>query len=117
MATTNLTTRERQVLELIGNGRSTKDIAHTLKISAWTVASHRKRLCAKLGVHTTAELVAHSSAKSGAGTLATGRVKDRCQLEVDLETRQGRVQLTYAGRLKRTPGIATVRVGRSIFYF
>jgi DNA-binding CsgD family transcriptional regulator len=115
MPTTNLTTRERQIIELIGTGSSTKDIARALEISVWTVASHRKRICAKLGVHSTAELVAVSSADSAVGT--SGRSADRCQLSVDLATAAGRVQLTYSGRLRRTPGKATVRIGRTLFYF
>ena len=114
MEKTNLTARERQILDLIGTGSSTKEIARALEISVWTVASHRKRICRKLGVHTTAELVAVSSADS-AGT--SGRKADRCQLSVNLGTSRARLQLTYSGRLRRTPGAATVRIGRTVFYF
>ena len=117
MAGTNLTARERQILELIGTGRSTKEIARALKISTWTVASHRKGICAKLGVHTTAELVAHSSAESTAGAFTAGRSTDRCHLTVELGTRKGRLLLTYSGRLRRMPGAVTVRIGRNVFYF
>jgi len=117
MVKTNLTERERQIFELIGGGSSTKDIADALQISTWTVASHRKRLCAKLGIHTTAELVALSSAESRAARLAVGRREDRCHLSVDLGTKEGRVRLTYSGRLRRTPGPVTVQIGRSLFYF
>ncbi len=117
MARTNLTARERQVLELIGSGRSTREIADCLRVSVWTVASHRKRICAKLGVHTTAELVALSSAASRVGTLAAVRRADPCHLVVEFGTRQRRVRLTYSGRLRRTPAVATVRIGRNLFYF
>ena len=117
MAKMNLTERERQIFELIGRGTSSKDIARALEISIWTVASHRKRLCAKLDVHATAELVALSSAESRAGSLVVGRRGDKCHLAVDLGTRQGRVRLTYSGRLKRTPGPVTLQIGRSLFYF
>ena len=114
MPTTELTTRERQIVELIGTGSSTKEIANALEISAWTVASHRKRICAKLGVHTTAELVAVALADSGGGTSPRGAA--RC-LSLDLGTSQGRVRLTYSGQLRRTPGAATARIGRTLFYF
>ena len=117
MAKTNLTPRESQILELIGAGRATKEIARVLRISVWTVASHRKRLCAKLGVHTTAELVALSSAKSRTGASAVGGSANRCHLTVELGTRNGNVRLTYGGQLRRTPGVATVRIGRNLFYF
>jgi len=117
MVQTNLTERERQIFELIGRGSSTKDIARALRISSWTVASHRKRICAKLGVHTTAELVALSSANFGARTVAAGRRPDKCHLAVDFGTKQGRVRLTYSGRLKRTSGAATVQIGRNLYYF
>ena len=93
MATTNLTRRESQILELIGSGSSTKDIARALQISVWTVASHRKRICEKLGVHTTAELVALSSAKAKEGSFDSGRPHDRCHLTVEFGTRSGRVFL------------------------
>lgn len=117
MARTNLTARERRVLELLGSGRSTKEIAQQLGVSIWTAASHRKRICEKLGVHTTAELVALSSAKSRIDTFVVGRRAVGCHLTVDLGTGQGRVQLSYSGRLKRTPGVATVRIGRNLYYF
>jgi DNA-binding CsgD family transcriptional regulator len=117
MARTNLTARERQILDLIGTGNSTKEIARALKISIWTVASHRKRLCAKLGVHTTAELVALSSAEIKTGTFAPGRSTDRCHLTVDFGTTNGRLRFTYSGRLRRTPGAVAVWIGRNRFYF
>jgi DNA-binding CsgD family transcriptional regulator len=52
-----LTRREREILELIGHGKTTKEIATVLKISAGTISNHRKSLCRKLNVHSTAELV------------------------------------------------------------
>ncbi len=116
MASTNLTAREHQVFELIGSGSSTKEIAQQMRISVWTVASHRKRICAKLGVHTTAELVAMSSVTEKS-PLSSGRSAERCHLKVDFCTRQGRVCLTYSGRLKRKSGIVIVQIGRRIFHF
>ena len=117
MARANLTERERQIFDLIGRGSSTKDIASALGISIWTVASHRKRLCEKLGVHTTPELVALSSAEFKVGSLPVGRRADRCRLAVDLRMRQGRVRLTYSGPQRRTPGAVTVQIGRGLYYF
>jgi len=49
--------RERQVLALVGQGKSSKEIATVLGISVATVASHRKQLRQKLDLHSTAELV------------------------------------------------------------
>jgi DNA-binding NarL/FixJ family response regulator len=53
-----LTKREREILQLLTLGRSKKEIADTLVISAKTVASHLQRLMAKLGVHSQAQVVA-----------------------------------------------------------
>ncbi|MCL4402913.1 MAG: helix-turn-helix transcriptional regulator [Acidobacteria bacterium] len=48
-----LTAREADVLALIGHGKTTKEIAVLLAISAETVGNHRKQLCRKLSVHLT----------------------------------------------------------------
>ena len=53
-----LTHREREVLKQIALGKTTKQIAQTLYLSAYTVANHRKHICKKLGLHSTAQLVA-----------------------------------------------------------
>jgi DNA-binding CsgD family transcriptional regulator len=50
--------REREVLRLVSAGKTTKEIASSLGLSCHTVADHRKRLCKKLGAHSTAELIA-----------------------------------------------------------
>ncbi|HKE23227.1 MAG TPA: LuxR C-terminal-related transcriptional regulator [Bryobacteraceae bacterium] len=52
-----LTPREQQVLDLIGKGKTTKEIATILKLSTGTVGNHRKSICRKWDVHSTAELV------------------------------------------------------------
>lgn len=52
-----LTTRELEVLQLIVNGRSNKEIATMLKVSANTVAVHRANIMQAMGIHNTAELV------------------------------------------------------------
>src|SRR5436190_9213488 len=51
-----LTTRELEVLQLIVHGKSSKDIAAILGISANTIAVHRANLMQTLGIHNTAEL-------------------------------------------------------------
>ncbi len=55
-----LSLRERQVLQLIAEGNSTKDIAAQLGISAKTVESHRSKLMRKLDIHDTAGLVRYA---------------------------------------------------------
>lgn len=55
-----LTSRERQVLQLVGEGKSTKEIAVLLGISTKTAESHRTRLMQKLDIHETASLVRYA---------------------------------------------------------
>lgn len=55
-----LTERERQVLVLIANGKSTKEAAAQLGISYKTADSHRSRILEKLGVHETASMVRYA---------------------------------------------------------
>lgn len=56
-----LTLRERQVLQLIAEGKSTKDVASLLGISVKTAESHRTRLMQKLDIHETASLVLYAA--------------------------------------------------------
>jgi DNA-binding NarL/FixJ family response regulator len=51
-----LTDRQRQILQLIAEGRQNKEIAEILQVSVKTVEFHRGRLISKLGAHTVAEL-------------------------------------------------------------
>ena len=55
-----LTTRELEVLQLIVHGKSNKDIATVLGLSANTVAVHRANIMQTLGIHNTAELVVYA---------------------------------------------------------
>ena len=55
-----LTARERQVLQLIAEGKSTKELATILGISVKTAESHRTRLMQKLDIHETATLVLYA---------------------------------------------------------
>jgi len=59
-AATPLTAREVQVLALVAEGNSTKEIAALLGISYKTADSHRSRIMEKLGVHETASLVRYA---------------------------------------------------------
>ncbi|PWU11465.1 MAG: hypothetical protein C5B51_02585 [Terriglobia bacterium] len=52
-----LTAREREVLNLIARGKSSKEIAFDLRIAFTTVTCHRARILDKLAVHNTAELI------------------------------------------------------------
>ncbi len=113
-----LTSRENQILALIGKGEPSKEIAQALGISVWTVASHRKRICAKLGVHTTAELVALAAGTSGPEAPAAPLVGDkRCRVVIDFRDEHGRLHLAVSGRLRRIPGVATVQIGSKTYYF
>jgi DNA-binding NarL/FixJ family response regulator len=51
-----LSDRELQVFRLIGQGRTTREIAGTLKLSIKTIESHREHIKQKLGIHSSAEL-------------------------------------------------------------
>lgn len=55
-----LTTREQDILLLIAAGKSNKDVASTLDISARTVETHRKNIKKKLGIATTAGLTRYA---------------------------------------------------------
>jgi len=55
-----LTSRERQVLQLVGEGKSSKEVATLLGISIKTAESHRSRLMQKLDIHETASLVRYA---------------------------------------------------------
>jgi DNA-binding NarL/FixJ family response regulator len=58
-----LTDREREVLQLIAEGQSTKQIALKLHISAKTVETHRRQIMNKLDLHTVAELTKYAIRK------------------------------------------------------
>ena len=55
-----LTARELEILQLIVDGKSNKEIAVQLKLSANTVAVHRANMMDALGIHKTAELVVYA---------------------------------------------------------
>lgn len=59
-----LTTREREVLQLLAEGKSNKEVAGILDVSLYTVESHRTNLMQKLNLHNTAEIVLYAVRKN-----------------------------------------------------
>jgi len=62
-AVDGLTDREREVLQLLAEGKSTKQIALKLHISAKTVETHRRQIMEKLNMHSVAELTKYAIRK------------------------------------------------------
>jgi DNA-binding NarL/FixJ family response regulator len=58
-----LSDREREVLQLMAEGNSTKQIAQKLHISVKTVETHRRQIMKKLDIHTVAELTKYAIRK------------------------------------------------------
>lgn len=58
-----LTEREREVLQLLAEGKSNKEAATILNVSPYTIETHRTNLMQKLGVHNTAEIVLYAVRK------------------------------------------------------
>lgn len=58
-----LTTREREILQLLAEGKSNKEVAADLNISLYTVETHRSNILEKLGLHTPAELILYAVRK------------------------------------------------------
>jgi DNA-binding NarL/FixJ family response regulator len=63
-ALASVTPRQREVLQLLAEGRAVKEIATTLSISARTVEFHKYQMMETLGLHTNAELI-HFAIKHG----------------------------------------------------
>jgi DNA-binding NarL/FixJ family response regulator len=57
---TDLTSRQREVLQLVAEGRVRKEIAQILGVSVKTVEFHKQRITEKLGIHTDAALTAYA---------------------------------------------------------
>lgn len=62
-----LTSRQREVLQLVAEGKGTKDIASLLKISVKTVEFHKGRIMDELDLHSTAELTKYAIAEGLVG--------------------------------------------------
>jgi DNA-binding NarL/FixJ family response regulator len=60
LPTEPLTPRERQVLQLIAEGKTTKEVAQLLGVSVKTAETHRCHIMEKLGIHDTAGLVRYA---------------------------------------------------------
>jgi two-component system response regulator NreC len=58
-----LTAREREILHLLAEGKSNKDIAALLNLSLFTVETHRRNLQEKLNLHSLAELILYAVRK------------------------------------------------------
>ncbi len=58
-----LTTREREILQLLAEGRSNKDIAKLLDLSLYTVETHRSNILEKLNLHSVPELMLYAIRK------------------------------------------------------
>ena len=58
-----LTDREKEVLQLLAEGRSNKEVATQLNVGVSTVETHRANLMQKLGLHNTAEIVLYAVRK------------------------------------------------------
>lgn len=59
-----LTDREREVLQLLAEGKSNKEAAALLNVSPYTIDTHRVNLMQKLGLHNTAEIVRYAVRKA-----------------------------------------------------
>jgi two-component system response regulator NreC len=59
-----LTDREKEVLQLLAEGKTNKDVAALLNLSPYTVESHRTNLMQKLNLHNTAEIVLYAVRKN-----------------------------------------------------
>jgi two-component system, NarL family, response regulator NreC len=58
-----LTTREREILQLLAEGKTNKEVASSLNISLYTVETHRSNILEKLGIHSPAELILYAVRK------------------------------------------------------
>ena len=57
---TKITTREREVLQLLAEGKATKQIAAFLNVSVKTIETHRQQIMEKLDIHSVAELTKYA---------------------------------------------------------
>ncbi|MCC7175451.1 MAG: response regulator transcription factor [Bryobacterales bacterium] len=58
-----LTPREREILQLVAEGKSNKDVANMLNLSLYTVETHRSNIMEKLNLHTVPELILYAVRK------------------------------------------------------
>jgi two-component system, NarL family, response regulator NreC len=55
-----LSSREREILQLVAEGKNNKEMANTLHLSLYTVETHRSNILAKLNLHTVPELILYA---------------------------------------------------------
>jgi DNA-binding CsgD family transcriptional regulator len=111
-----LTPTETAVLELIGQGKTSKEIAMVLNMSVLTVGNHRKSIARKLNLHSTAELASYG-ATAGAGGGTAPEADANCSLNLTLCVDDCILEITYSGPLTRNGGRARVSVGKSVYRF
>jgi len=58
-----LTNREREILQLLAEGRTNKEVANTLNLSLYTVETHRTHILQKLNLHSAPELILYAVRK------------------------------------------------------
>jgi DNA-binding NarL/FixJ family response regulator len=58
-----LTDREKEILQLLAEGKSNKEVATTLDLSTYTVETHRTHIMQKLNLHSSAEIVLYAVRK------------------------------------------------------
>jgi two-component system, NarL family, response regulator NreC len=58
-----LTTREREIMQLLAEGKSNKEVANTLNMSLYTAETHRGNIFQKLNLHSAAELILYAIRK------------------------------------------------------
>lgn len=58
-----LTTREREILQLLAEGKNNKEVANLLNLSLYTVETHRSNIFQKLNLHSSAELILYAIRK------------------------------------------------------
>lgn len=58
-----LTTREREILQLLAEGKNNKEVASLLNLSLYTVETHRSNIFQKLNLHSSAELILYAIRK------------------------------------------------------
>ena len=58
-----LTQREREILQLLAEGKTNKDVAAVLNLSVYTVETHRTHILQKLNLHTVPEMILYAVRK------------------------------------------------------
>ena len=91
-----LTPRQREVLQLVSEGRSTKEMAYTLKVSQKTIEFHRANLMDVLRLRTTAELTRYALEHgiAGAGFTVVGHINSSERLSLAKRRNQLRLART-----------------------